>query len=357
MSREFNDKLLTTAPQGGEENTKQASAPWGFAPFGEGFSEKYYILQKERREIKGLSNAAGLSLIFTLLINYLISFGTALVLMLGFGEKGFNILSEPAVSSVMQIAFTLLGFTLPFLLFYKAWGHRISDLVHFGKTKKGMALPLFFFGVAFFAFCNIGASYIDSLLSAIGLSTDSPELAMPKGFFGFIIMTISTAVMPALLEEFALRGIVLGSLRKYGNGFAVVASAILFGLMHGNLGQIPFTAFVGLYLGFTVVKTNSLRVAIVLHFYNNFLSVVLSYLPDGLPIELQNIIYVVILMVALILGIFSLSSDNEELFEVKGDNARLLTPIGSRYKYFFTAAAFIIFVILNVIQIILQSIL
>ena len=34
---------------------------------------------------------------------------------------------------------------------------------------------------------------------------------------------------------FACRGLIMGILRKYGDGFAVLMTAAVFGLMHGNL--------------------------------------------------------------------------------------------------------------------------
>lgn len=45
------------------------------------------------------------------------------------------------------------------------------------------------------------------------------------------------------------RGYFLRLLRPYGTWFAVIVTAILFALMHGNILQIPFAFLVGLACG------------------------------------------------------------------------------------------------------------
>ena len=74
------------------------------------------------------------------------------------------------------------------------------------------------------------------------------------------------------------RGYKLGAFREHGDGLAVVLSAVLFGLFHGNVLQVPFAFILGLALGFLVVLTDSIWPAVLLHFVNNLLSVVLGYL-------------------------------------------------------------------------------
>ena len=77
---------------------------------------------------------------------------------------------------------------------------------------------------------------------------------------------MDTAIVPAVFEEFAFRGVVLNKLRKFGDSYAIIMSAVLFGLMHGNLSQIPFAFILGLVIGFIAVKTNSIIPGILIHF-------------------------------------------------------------------------------------------
>ena len=93
-----------------------------------------------------------------------------------------------------------------------------------------------------------------------------------------ILYIISTAIVPAFAEEFAFRGILMGTLRKFGDSFAIITSAIIFGAMHGNISQIPFAFILGLVLAYVACKTNSILPSIIIHFLNNFYAVMLDIL-------------------------------------------------------------------------------
>ena len=81
-------------------------------------------------------------------------------------------------------------------------------------------------------------------------------------------MFLYTAVFAPVGEELIYRGLVMPLLQRYGKGFAIVTSALLFGGMHANLFQMPFAFLTGLVLGYTAAEF-SLRWAILLHLLNN----------------------------------------------------------------------------------------
>ena len=64
------------------------------------------------------------------------------------------------------------------------------------------------------------------------------------------------------------RGYVLRTLRPFGKCFAILGSAILFGLFHGNLLQTPYAVLMGLLFGYVTVEY-SLVWSIALHMFNN----------------------------------------------------------------------------------------
>ena len=57
-------------------------------------------------------------------------------------------------------------------------------------------------------------------------------------------------------------------LEKYGKSFAVLISAMLFGLLHQNIVQFPITMMIGILFGYLAQKY-SLKAAILLHVLNN----------------------------------------------------------------------------------------
>lgn len=71
-----------------------------------------------------------------------------------------------------------------------------------------------------------------------------------------------------IAEEILCRGIVMKYLEKYGKTFAVILSAILFGLIHQNIVQLPITIMIGVLFGY-LAQQYSLAAAILLHVLNN----------------------------------------------------------------------------------------
>lgn len=78
-----------------------------------------------------------------------------------------------------------------------------------------------------------------------------------------------------LTEELVFREGVIGYLRNHdvGRWTAIIASSILFALVHFNPAQIP-TAFVaGILLGIVYIKSRSIVLTTIIHAVNNFVAV------------------------------------------------------------------------------------
>lgn len=281
--------------------------------------------QIEKKEIKKVARALGISFLIMTAIVLSFSFLTVKVLdILGFGdEKKIELLTDPAVVQVMQIFFSIIIFTIPFILVSKIYRYRISDLINFNKPKKKTVLPLLFIGIAICAFSNIASSMAGYLFESMGIRYEVVYAENPDGIFGFLLSLLATVVVPALVEEFACRGIILGVLRKFGDTFAILISSLFFGLMHSNFEQIPFAFFVGVALAFVTIKSGSIWLAVLIHAFNNSISVIFAYFLSGLSVFSQNVIYTVFLVVELLLGIISLLFiDQKEIFEFENTKTK-----------------------------------
>ncbi|MEX2026115.1 MAG: CPBP family intramembrane glutamic endopeptidase, partial [Pirellulaceae bacterium] len=82
---------------------------------------------------------------------------------------------------------------------------------------------------------------------------------------------------PAICEELAFRGFILGGLRRIGHKWVAIALAsAFFGIAHGLLQQSLSAFVVGLIIGYVAVKSNSIWPAMIFHLVHNSLMVVLS---------------------------------------------------------------------------------
>lgn len=108
---------------------------------------------------------------------------------------------------------------------------------------------------------------MEAIFNLFGLSLmDSVEAATAGAdtFSMFLYMGVGAPIA----EELLFRGLVLRKLEPYGKRFAIVFSAFVFGVFHGNLVQIPYAFLVGLVLGYVALEHNILW-AMVLHMINN----------------------------------------------------------------------------------------
>ena len=147
----------------------------------------------------------------------------------------------------------------------------------------------------------------------------SPEYTVPQTIEGRILYAVSVAVVPALVEEFAIRGAVMQPLRRYGDKFAILASSIFFAILHGNLIQAPFALIAGVAIGYAVCITNSLWTGILIHFANNLYSVITEFMIEDIAnpqaLDAVYMISTVTLTVVSVLGsvIFFLLKGNRKL--------------------------------------------
>lgn len=78
-------------------------------------------------------------------------------------------------------------------------------------------------------------------------------------------MVIYACLLGPLMEELMFRGMLLKRARVFGDRTAVVYTALLFGMMHGNLNQFLYATAIGLVLGYAAVKTGRIRHTVVMH--------------------------------------------------------------------------------------------
>ncbi len=261
----------------------------------------YYIREEnEKKNIKLLGKAAGLSVIGYVLVQNIISL---LIFMTPLGNYYMN---NATVQSVVTIFYSVLSLLIPFgiagFFLEKRTG---TDVFKFGKPVS-TSLMISATALGFFV-CLVG-NYITSgfvtLADYAGVVLTSPEYAVPEDFAGRLIYAVSVAVVPALVEEFAIRGAVLQPLRRYGDKFAILASAVVFAVLHGNLIQAPFALIAGIGIGYAVCITNSIWTGVLIHFCNNLYAVITEFMIADIADEkMLNLVYYGVMIALYVISI------------------------------------------------------
>ena len=187
----------------------------------------------ERRQIRRASNAIGAAFLIMTALTTFLSVGTGL--LLSYGVHNTALLRDAGFLWMEQVWLSVIGFVLPFGLAAKLMDFRLSDLIVMRRVRASLLLPLVMICMGAFLLGNVATSYLGQIFEGMGVTPTQASIEAPRGVWGTVLYYLSISAVPALVEEFALRGVVMNSLRRFGDGFAIFTSAALFGLMHGNL--------------------------------------------------------------------------------------------------------------------------
>lgn len=131
------------------------------------------------------------------------------------------------------------------------------------------------------SFAALGAIMLTARVIASFAFGGSSEITPYHGE-NIVLQMFVTVLVPAFCEELMFRGLILTNLLPFGRRFAVIASGLIFGLIHGNHDQMLFAAIAGVILGLLYVETGSIWCGVLVHMFNNFVSLVETVLSFNL---------------------------------------------------------------------------
>lgn len=213
------------------------------------------------------------------------------------------------------------------------------------RTPRGSYTVAIFGGMAMAFLANMAANLVMSFFTELGVPyPEMPDMYEPT-VMSLVLNLLATALLPALLEEMTMRGYVLGALRPYGDRMAVILSAALFGLIHGNVLQLPFAFILGVVLGWLTVQTGSIWPAVTLHFVNNALSVTLSWAKqftgdDQAPSVIAFLVFCVVGTLVFLAAFLQKKPFRADLLRPLG-NAPTTLSLSRRVMTILTAPAFL----------------
>lgn len=286
-----------------------------------------YVVAKNRL-LSRYGNTVGLSVGITMVALQCFSLIAATLL-------GDNI--TPIVDHWVQIVYSLLLTAIPSLLILLITRRPLGRTVCLATPDKRIWLPVTLAVQGAYMMMH----YLSSSVSIGNYEAMVGDLPADSPYIIILTFIVYTA-LPALAEEFLVRGVLMGVLRPLGDGFAIVASAAVFGIMHGNLMQAPSAFAAGLLFGFVAVKTGSLWPGIIGHFINNLVSTAIQYTGqlygETAQLGLNNAMFFIMLAAGLV-GVYVLATKCPQFFKLerKDDGVE-----GVQYSRFYRSAGMIV---------------
>ncbi len=140
--------------------------------------------------------------------------------------------------------------------------------------------------------------FTESVTNMSGIDeTTAQMMAFSDNMLQNVVLVLYTVVIAAITEELLMRGIVLKALSPISKTFALFASSLLFGLMHGNFNQMFNGFLLGMVIGYAALKSRSLWLPMIIHMCANAHAMILSLLEYklGKSIEAFESVYVIAL--------------------------------------------------------------
>lgn len=276
-----------------------------------------------------------------------------------FFSTGLEIKSPRTLSlleRLRDLAVYLLMFLIPLVVM--RWWIGIPSRAAFPmkKPRASLLFPaiLFCFGASVIGMFSATAvsSFFDLFF---GLQSQYYPTSDPIGWPATIVYIFHVTVVAAVVEELIFRGVIMQSLRRFGDTFALVCSSALFGLTHHNLQQSVLTFVIGLAIGFFVLRTGSLKTGMLIHFVYNSAATIIDFTTRDLPERAAGNASMLVISVYIVAGLIGFAL--LQLFH--GGSFRLARseyPVAESRKYslFFLSPSAIVYMLFIVIVICLQ---
>ena len=214
------------------------------------------------------------------------------------------------VGAQMSIYFMTFMFSL--FLWRKHKGEIEIKLKKVEPVKLAQLSAITVCGIPIALFLN----YFAGILSSAG--ADSAE---DVNTYPLILSLVVFAVVPAVVEEFVFRGVILGAYSKVDVKAGIVISSMFFALLHFSFGSVMYGFFFGLLFAVIRLSTGNLVYTIIMHCLFNTINVLMSYMRlDEIPAVVVFIVFAVALFgfITLVMYFFSRNTIDTHMSRSEG---------------------------------------
>ena len=134
-------------------------------------------------------------------------------------------------------------------------------------------------------------SFIVSVVTTFGGTTESfDEVSDIISNSGMLMQVITVVVVGPICEEMLMRAVIYRRMRTcHGFWFSAIASAAIFGVIHGNWVQFVYAFIVGFIIAYVYEMTGNLLMPIIFHMTINGISTLMG--TEALGPYFENLMY------------------------------------------------------------------
>src|SRR5699024_252494 len=138
-----------------------------------------------------------------------------------------------------------------------------------GKPRPGATVPTLLAGMAVASLGSLLSSLLQLIMGRAGWELEEVQPSFSHSPLLNLVILLGMTLCAALAEEIAFRGFLLGFLRRWGDGFAIVLSSVVFAFSHSTLLQALPAFLSGLAFGYFTLVSRSLWPSVAAHLCYN----------------------------------------------------------------------------------------
>lgn len=227
---------------------------------------------EEKRAIRLKYNKVAVVLIINTFIFNVFSLVTKVVLEIIFGEEIWTDMARV----IYSCGFPILAEVTSIIIGIKLLKLDFKPMFTRENYSGGTVAKLITLSVGLQTAASFIVTFISEILRMFGLEGSTADLSATTSLPANLIMYFYACLLGPVLEELLYRGVILQSMRKYNERFAIFLSAAVFGLMHQNYQQAILGFLVGVPLAIVTIKSGSIIPAIFTHIFLNTFATVTS---------------------------------------------------------------------------------
>lgn len=188
-------------------------------------------------------------------------------------EAVVSFMPNPPHEYIRIAVVELLAIGIPLAIYAKTvWngsGRKIKKEMCLNPCGAGYIVLAFVLGVCgqfVMMALNIPANYIVNLVSG---STSPNTATVATGWFEVILGTVAVVIIPAILEEFWMRGVIFRAFSRCNTSAAILFTSIMFALLHLRASELLGFLFMGVMASVILIKSKSLYASMVYHGASN----------------------------------------------------------------------------------------
>lgn len=224
-----------------------------------------------RSAVRAFSRCFLFAAVYLIIANALI-YAVGIGILLFFGpERGGGIISSLAYTWIMQVVSMYgVAFPLSYLIVRKLPRARVKK----SRISLEEFVVLFFVSEAVMVFGAVISNLFTEIISSLlGYTVKNATSELITQTPVWVVITVAVILGP-IFEELIFRKIFIDRMSVYGDRVAIVASAVAFGLFHGNFSQAIYATALGLILGYVYAKSRNVIYTSLLHMVLNFFGTV-----------------------------------------------------------------------------------